>query len=73
MKGASAKGTNLNQMLKRVQHDKMVWVFSCCHPELVSGSQFLALRIWVLKPRPHVAGILDFPWFSKLVEESVYG
>jgi len=30
-----------------------------CHPELVSGSRFLVLRIWVLKPRP-VGGVLYY-------------
>jgi hypothetical protein len=27
-------------MLKQVQHDEMVWLWSCCHPELGSGSRF---------------------------------
>ena len=44
-------------MLKRVQHDNRVRVSFFCHPELVSGSRFLVLRIWVLKPRP-VGGAL---------------
>jgi len=58
MKGVSAKSRkNLNQMLKRVQHDNRVRVSFFCHPELVSGSRFLVLRIWVLKPRP-VGGVL---------------
>jgi len=46
-------------MLKRVQHDNRVRVSFFCHPELVSGSRFLVLRIWVLKPRP-VGGALYF-------------
>ena len=34
MKGVSAKGRkNLNQMLKRVQHDNRVRVSFFCHPE----------------------------------------
>ena len=58
MKGVSAKSRkSLNQMLKRVQHDNRVRVSFFCHPELVSGSRFLVLRIWVLKPRP-VGGVL---------------
>ena len=58
MKGVSAKSRkNLNQLLKRVQHDNRVRVSFFCHPELVSGSRFLVLRIWVLKPRP-VGGVL---------------
>jgi hypothetical protein len=60
MKGVSAKSRkNLNQMLKRVQHDNRVRVSFFCHPELVSGSRCLVLRIWVLKPRP-VGGVLYF-------------
>ena len=52
MKGVFAKSRkNLNQMLKQVQHDNRVRVSFFCHPELVSGSRFLVLRIWVLKPR----------------------
>jgi hypothetical protein len=58
MKGASAESRkNLNQMLKQVQHDNRVRVSFFCHPELVSGSRFLVLRVWVLKPRP-VGGVL---------------
>jgi hypothetical protein len=76
MKGVSAKNRkNLNQMLKRVQHDNRVRVSFFCHPEpgpevsnvilnlfqdqdlRISGSRFLVLRIWVLKPRP-VGGVL---------------
>jgi hypothetical protein len=53
MKGVFAKSRkNLNQMLKQVQHDNRVRISFFCHPELVSGSRFLVLRIWVLKPRP---------------------
>jgi hypothetical protein len=64
LKGASAKSRkNLNQMLKRVQHDNRVRVSFFCHPELVSGSRFLVLRIWVLKPRP-VGGVLYFLFFK---------
>jgi hypothetical protein len=40
MKGASAEGKKTNQMLKQVQHDVTVWLWSFCHPELVSGSLF---------------------------------
>jgi hypothetical protein len=75
MEGVSAKSRkNLNQMLKQVQHDNRVRVSFFCHPELVSGSRFLVLRVWVLKPRP-VDGVLyssgggDFLWkeiFQKL-------
>jgi hypothetical protein len=36
-------------MLKQVQHDKMVWFRSCCHPEpgpeLASGSKDFAISI----------------------------
>ena len=60
MKGVSAKSRkNLNQMLKQVQHDNRVRVSFFCHPELVSGSRFLVLRVWVLKPRP-VGGVVYF-------------
>jgi hypothetical protein len=48
----------INQMLKQVQHDVAVQVWSFGHPELVSGSRFW-IRIYVLKPRP-VGGILYF-------------
>jgi hypothetical protein len=41
------------------KHDNRVRVSFFCHPELVSGSRFLVLRIWVLKPRP-VGGVLYF-------------
>ena len=51
--------------LKRVQHDNRVRVSFFCHPELVSGSRFLVLRIWVLKPRPYM---LNYPKIL-LVEE----
>jgi len=58
MKGVSAKSRkNLNRMLKQVQHDNRVRVSLFCHPELVSGSRFLVLRVWVLKPRL-VGGVL---------------
>jgi len=41
MKDASAEGRKKpEQMLKQVKHDKMVWFWSCCHPELGSGSRF---------------------------------
>jgi hypothetical protein len=64
MKGVSAKSRkNLNQMLKQVQHDNRVRVSFFCHPELVSGSRFLVLRVWVLKPRP-VGGVL-YSFFKK--------
>jgi hypothetical protein len=38
-----------DQMLKQVQHDKMVWFRSCCHPEpgpeLISGSSDFGISI----------------------------
>jgi len=55
-------------MLKQVQHDMTVRYWSFCHPEpgpeassgsTISGSQFLVLRIWVLKLRP-VGGVLYY-------------
>jgi hypothetical protein len=68
MKGVSAKGRkNLNQMLKRVQHDKRVWaspfvipnqVLNLIQDLTISGSQFLLSRIWFLKPRPYMGGVL---------------
>ena len=63
MKGVSAKSRkSLNQMLKRVQHDNRVRVSFFCHPELVSGSRFLVLRIWVLKPRPYMLNYPNSPF-----------
>lgn len=41
-----------DQMLKQVQHDKMVRFWSCCHPELVSGSRsgiFALIEIYISK------------------------
>jgi len=32
--------TILKQVQHKVQHDKRVWFWSFCHPELVSGSWF---------------------------------
>ena len=69
MEGVSAKSRkNLNQMLQRVQHDNRVRVSFFVIPNQVlkqvqdlriSGSRFLVLRIWVLKPRP-VGGVLYY-------------
>ena len=48
----------------KVQHDNRVSVSFFCHPELVSGSRLLVLRIWVLEPRPcgrgSLLGIFNF-------------
>ncbi len=69
-------------MLKRVQHENRVWICFSVIPNRVlnllqdlaiSGSLFLALRIWVLKPRPYMGGVLYFSWFSELLEELGYG
>jgi hypothetical protein len=78
MKGVSAKGRkNLNQMLKRVQHDNRVRVSFFVIPNQVlkqvqdlriSGSQFSVLKIWVLKPRP-VGGALYSFVFENLQSE----
>jgi hypothetical protein len=54
MKGVSAKGRKkLNQMLKRVQYDSMVWLLFFCHPEpgpeLNSGSNDFGISVLGLK------------------------
>jgi hypothetical protein len=61
--------TILSQAQHKV-HDKMVWFWSCCHPEpcpeLDSGLfRDLGFEFWVLKPRP-VGGVLcssRLEWF----------
>jgi len=52
MKGVSAKvRKNHSEMLKQVQHDKIVWFSPFCHPEpgpeLNSGSTISGSRFWV--------------------------
>jgi len=50
------KAEEINQMLKQVQHDKMVRFWSFRHPELISGSHSWIWNLY-LKPCP-VGGVL---------------